>query len=422
MAGLTINRGTAIRVSVVLVVLILAVTAGLWFSDNSTSARHSQAVSRKSLDEAIDLSAEYLTWQCDRNGQFVYLVNLDPAVTAKPRYNIVRHAGAMYALAMYHREHPSDAARDTLLRAARFLKEIALAPLPGHDDLLAVWSYAEITPKPQPLDAKLGGAGLGLAALVSVEQIEPGFTSMEDLRGLGRFLIYMQKPDGSFYCKCLPKWEGRTDKWVSLYYPGEAALGLLMLYEKDPSPVWLQAAAEAIAYLARSRAGRPDVEADHWALLATARLLPVYDRCRRPLPREAIVQHATQICTSILAKKPRHPAGSVEYGCMTDDGRTCPTAIRLEGMLATLTFLPEENRLLRQQITAAAAEGTRFLLRSQVRSGQYAGGIPRATTRLSADDPRSEKSPSQRRGEIRIDYVQHALSAMIQYRQTFYRR
>jgi len=37
-------------------------------------------------------------------------------------------------------------------------------------------------------------------------------------------------------------------------------MGLLMLYDKDPSLIWLQAAADSIAYLARKREGRQDVE------------------------------------------------------------------------------------------------------------------------------------------------------------------
>ena len=71
----------------------------------------------------------------------------------------------------------------------------------------------------------------------------------------------MQKEDGSFYSKFYPHHGGKNDQWTSLYYPGEAALGLLMLYEKDPDPLWLQTAANAIAYLARLRAGRPSAPA-----------------------------------------------------------------------------------------------------------------------------------------------------------------
>ncbi len=92
----------------------------------------------------------------------------------------------------------------------------------------------------------------------------------------------MQKNDGSFYSKYIPEKGGRDDSWTSLYYPGEAALGLLMLYEKDPSPEWLQGAADAMSYLSRIRYNKIIVEADHWALIATAKLLKQYDHSRQP--------------------------------------------------------------------------------------------------------------------------------------------
>ena len=57
--------------------------------------------------DAVSLCAGYLMDACTANGRFVYRVNLDPAVVLKPRYNILRHAGAMYALALYHTRRPT---------------------------------------------------------------------------------------------------------------------------------------------------------------------------------------------------------------------------------------------------------------------------------------------------------------------------
>jgi hypothetical protein len=237
---------------------------------------------------------------------------------------------------------------------------------------------------------------------------------------MGNFLLYMQKKDGSFYSKYYPHHGGKSDKWTSLYYPGEAALGLVMLYEKDPDPIWLQAAANAMAYLARLRAAQREVPADHWALLATAKLMPLYDRSRHPVSKAVILKHAVRICETILSTKSHNPEDSLQYGCFTDDGRTTPTAIRLEGLLAALTFLPDEHIELKKQIIDSAEAGIGFLLRSQITSGEYAGAIPRAVRPLPAAQPRSNKASNRRVTEVRIDYVQHALSAMLQYRQLFF--
>jgi hypothetical protein len=372
------------------------------------------------LEQAIHLSAGYLKRNCDDKGKFTYRINTNPQVKPKPKYNVLRHAGAIYSLAMYAQFFYDKDTIDAIDRSVRFLMKESIAPIPGRDDLLAAWSYEKISRKKAPDQAKLGGTGLGLVALLSVEKIKPGTTSIDVLQKMGRFLIFMQKQDGSFYSKYIPAQGGKDDSWTSLYYPGEAALGLTMLYEKDPSPDWLQAAADAIAYLARIRSGRVVVEADHWALLATAKLLPIYERCRQPLPLKAILHHAVQICEGILLSKIRFPENSREYGCLTNDGRTVSTATRLEGLLAALTFLPKENVLLRKRITTAIHEGMVFLLRSQIRTGKYTGGFTRAVRPLPPEHPQYTKSFNKRSTEIRIDYVQHALSTMIQYAHFFH--
>ena len=369
---------------------------------------------------AIHSSAEYLSRVCDENGKFAYRINLSPAVEVKPKYNLLRHSGTIYALGSYNQVYPNGQTRKTLKRATDFLKDLTIAPFPGNEKILAVWSHPKLTRGETILQAKLGGTGLGLVALLSVEQTMPGTTPVEYLRRLGNFLLFMQKKDGGFYSKFIPERGGRDDSWTSLYYPGEAALGLIMLYEKDPSLVWLQAAADCIAYLARKRQGKKIVESDHWALLATARLLPLYDRCQKPLPRQAIVKHAVQICGSILKSMPLKYGSPLRYGSFTEDGRTTPTATRLEGLLAALTFLPGDYTTLRNQMVVAIQDGIKFLLRARVRSGEFAGGMPRAIKRLPANHPRFSESFNRRATEIRIDYVQHALSAMLQYEQIFF--
>ena len=372
------------------------------------------------LNEAMDLSVAYLVKNCLENGKFQYRININPDARVKPRYNMLRHAGSIYALASYERVYPSLKTRQALKRATDFLKKSAISPIPERNDLLAVWSHPELTGSRKSLQAKLGGAGLGLVALLSMEKVSPGTTSIEYLRKMGNFILYMQKTDGSFYSKYIPSKGGKDDSWVSLYYPGEAALGLLMLYEKDRSSKWLQAASESIAYLAQSRKGKEEVEADHWALLATAKLLPYYHLCQPPLPKKDIERHAIQISESILNSRPNSNILSLNMGCFTDDGRTTPTSIRLEGLLAAKEFLAAEHSALRKRMIPYVHEGIAFLLRAQIRSGAYAGGMPRAIQTLPANHPQFDPNFNRRATEVRIDYVQHALSAMLQYKEMFY--
>ena len=387
---------------------------------SSFQASTGSSVNRDELHKAINLAAGYLDKFCDENGRFTYTTNTNPKITPRPAYNILRHCGTIYSLTMYEQWSQGKKVREVIKRAIEYLKKESIGVITGREDLLAVWSLGRFNMSSAPNQVKLGGTGLGLVALASMEKIEPGTTPIEDLRKLARFVIFMQKADGSFYSKYIPSTVGRDDRWTSLYYPGEAALGLMMLYEHDPSPEWLQSAAKVIFYLAKKRANETKIEHDHWALLATAKILKYYDQIDDPkLSKEAVVKHAVQICEAIVALDASLPVDSISYGGFNSDGRTTPTATRLEGLLEAVTYLPPEYNQLKQKITARVPAAINFLINSQEKSGEYAGGIPRAKVNMSYKFMSYGMDFYEKATEIRIDYVQHALSAMIQYDTVF---
>ena len=361
------------------------------------------------VQNAIQAAAGYLVSKSKENGMFEYRINMDPRIIVKEKYNILRHAGAIYALTQYYQYQPDADTLSVILRAGRYLQTESMHPVPGMEPMLAIWSDPEINRSGKPLQAKLGGTGLGLLALLSIEKIHPGFTPLRDLQALGRFIVYMQKDDGNVYSKFIPSQGGRWDKWESLYYPGEAAFGLLMLYEQDPSDIWLKSACRILDYLARSRENSTDIPADHWALLATGKLLSFENRVQLPVSIELLTNHAFQICDSMLQSQIKGKAMARYNGGFDKDGRTTPTATRLEGLLAARSFIPPDD-----EIDAAIPLGISFLLHAQVGEGEFAGAFPRAIGEINFDISNKDKF-NRRATEIRIDYIQHALSAMIQY-------
>ena len=358
---------------------------------------------RVRLTQAIKLSGDYLKRACDSNGRFAYRINTDSG-RLSASYDIVRHAGAIYSLSMLNRLHPDAEAVSTMMRAAKFMQANYIGPDAGSDRLV-VWSR----PLPTKSDAELGAAGLGSVALAAVDQRRPGHP-FSQLQALGRFIIFLQKADGSFYSKYSANGKPVED-WQSLYYPGEAALGLLALYDLDPSPQWLRAAGKALAYLAKSREKATELPPDHWALIATAKFLPYYDRSSCPATRAELVAHATRICDSFLREQITNAADARLIGGFDAGGRTTPTATRLEGMLAALEFLPNDSRGFRTRIETAVGQGIAFLLRAQITSGPYAGGVPGTVLKPESVVFKTNRQAS----EVRIDYVQHALCAWLRY-------
>ena len=296
----------------------------------------SEAPSLESVTDAMMLAAGYMQRACGPDGRFIHLVDIRTGEQSTS-YNIVRHAGAIHALAMLQRQYPSAATHEATVRAAGYLHRLYLGPA-AEPGLLVVWSK----PLPDHRLTVLGASGLGLLALAEVRQQSPETVPLAELQALGRFLLTQQREDGSFASK-YSLGEGLEDAFESLYYPGEAVLGLLALYEVDRAPEWLTAAVRGLTFLARSRRNLTRLPPDHWALIATTRLFSVCAKGTCTSPREELVYHAEQICTSILQENMLSLAQPKSTPAYRDPVRTTPVATRVEGLVAASTFLSDKK-------------------------------------------------------------------------------
>lgn len=372
--------------------------------------------SASSVAHAIDLSIAYLERSCQPEGKFIYM--LDPR-TGKQfgAYNVVRHAGAIYSLAFFNRLHPDKNALATIARAGNFLCKNYVCDDPS-GRMRIVWPVPLET---KPTDhASLGATGLGLVALSEIERANPNTISYSDLEGMARFLVFQQRSDGSFlteYRATSGPLEGQS-KVANLYYPGEAILGLLSLYEVDHQKQWLIAAGKGLAYLAKSRVGQKTVPPDHWALIATARFLPHYEQSECPATRRELQHHTIQVANAFLERlAPGIDKDPILDGSVDGEGRTTPTATSLEGLLAALELAPgaEYTAELVGAMRDTVCRAIGFLLRAQIQSGSYSGGLPRRIIGSSARSTPADANAAH----IRIDYVQHALCAFLRYERLF---
>lgn len=364
-------------------------------------------ISLPRLDAAICGAAGYLTRNCDERGQFVYRVNLDGTIVVVPRYNLVRHAGCIYALVQYCRSFDDPAAREAVRRAISFLRD-SIAPIDGR--AIAVHSRPDIEGGKRLMQCKLGATGLALSALVVAGELDPTLATRDELAGLAEFLLYLQKPSGEFYSKFDPIAGQRLDEWTSLYYPGEAALGLVLAGRSSFNSRWTRAAQRALEFLAGRRQRCFPVEADHWAMLATCEFCAGSQL--RASEHWVLMRHIVQICESMLHEQRSCGGDQPGRGWFTPDRRTTPTATRLEGLLATSQCLPRPPRDLQRRIATAIDAGVNFLLDAQVEDGPCVGAMPRAPLGVY----QQVSNAGRRSTEVRIDYVQHALSVFVQYR------
>lgn len=374
-------------------------------------------------DVHIESAAAHLHHAIEPDGRFRYRVHALTGEVERGRYNVLRHAGSLLALAEYHQRWRPDATQvATVKRGLDFLRRCCLAPAGPGSEGLAVWSPPELVggARRYPV-AKLGGAGLTLATLAQWRRVRPEAVNLEEMRELARHIVAQQRADGGFQSLHALQAGQHDPAWMSLYYPGEAALGLILLHGHDPEGGWLAPAVDALRHLAREREGRTDPPPDHWALIATAHLLALpAQTVQAVLPegllwaadgpadlnvRNWLMAHALAIGRRMLAEQAA--AGQeCAAGAFTADGRTTPTATRLEGLAAMAPWWPPGEE--REAFATAVRDGVAFLRAAQWRQGAAVGGFSRVAPQcpaLAAADPRA--------WEVRVDQVQHALAALM---------
>ena len=387
-------------------------------SDSGSEAPDEPAVTGQILDpidlsaellhERIDMAKDYLAAAVDADGRFTYRINLS-GETPRPAYNVLRHAGTIYALGQVHERGGEPEVAKPISRATDYLIQRYVRTPEDGSGWLAVFSR----PDEESLDtdgpeAKLGGAGLALLAMDAARDSGALDVNVETMKALGRFMLFMQHGDGSFHSKYSES-EGYL-AFQSLYYPGEAILGFIRLYEAEPDPRWLRAAALGTAHLVETRRGETDLPADHWLMLAMEPLLGLYGQLDQPpVSATEIREHMLQLGLSMISEQEEAERDGGPSGSFARDGRCTPTATRLEGLAALWRSMGAWGLDSdRARVADSVGRGTQFLLTCQVLEGEGIGGVLRAQKPLDSAD----SSFNRRQAEIRIDYVQHAISAM----------
>ena len=350
---------------------------------------------RKDLEAAAGLGARYLAAAVDDGGRFVYSYRPD-SNTVPRTYNVLRHAGSVYAMLEAYeltRHEPTLAAAR---RALTYLRSTVEPLTVGRRRLHGVVERRYV---------KLGGNALAVLALSKYVAVTADRTDLPLARQLAEFIVAVQLPDGRFRVHKAHHRTGAPTDFVSEYYPGEAVFALMRLYAVDPNPDprWLDAAAKAAGHLIDVRDADATIETqihDHWLLYGLNEL-------HRAQPDPAYLAHTRRILAAMrLTQHVGDPDDDWYGGYYVPPGATA-TSTRTEGLAAAC-------RLLRDFGTAAEAAdaletatlGATFTLKRQL--GPEAAMFFRRPQRALGGVPHSLAN-----AEIRIDYVQHAISCWL---------
>jgi hypothetical protein len=254
--------------------------------------------------------------------------------------------------------------------------------------------------------AALGSTALAVVALAEYQRATDDTRYLPTATKLAAFLMWMQRPDGSFRHRYDPMTKQPDDEAMDLYYSGEAALALTRMYAVTKDPRYAAAAERALDWLVDWYdffLGGFLYGEEHWTCIAAEAIWPTV---AKPKYRDfchgyGAFLRATQAAPGDLPDED-DVAGAYGVTPFLMPYNT-PAGSRTEAMVSAYLLgkhhdTPDDD--VRAQIRAALA----YVVGQQIRPdndfdvvGSGLGGMP--------------GSPIDR--NVRIDFVQHTCSAMI---------
>jgi hypothetical protein len=351
-------------------------------------------VTPERLLAAVRSGADYLLRVLGPDGRYVYLYH--PLEDRDDRsYGLLRHAGTTYALFEAYEELGTPAYLEKGELALRFLKSRL------RDDPASQGKY--LLDGGDEEQQKVGGAGLSLLAFAKDAAVTGSRSELETMHALARLILKQQYADGHFRSNADVEHEtGKKLKREVIYYPGEAVLGLMRLYAIDPQEAYLDAArrgADWVVHVRDAYVSEDNQEHDAWMSYAMNELY-------RVTRDHTYVEFAYKIARAIQKKqRPAADAPAPDLVGTFYQGETTPASTRLEAYDADIT------------LSRFAGEGEDWLLGSAREVALSTLG-----QQFDADNDYWLKNPARAQGgvreslfvhDVRIDYVQHAMSAWL---------
>jgi hypothetical protein len=348
------------------------------------------------LQASAKAGGDYLVRMQKADGSFHYYYDAAKDHFENRTYNILRHAGTAYALFELYAATKDSRYLDSANRAVQFLKT-RFRPSPKKNAVFVLDFDGK---------AKLGANGLALLALAKQMEVDAKSAAREDARRLANMILSLQNSDGSFESYHPVKGD-EPDGGVSLYYPGEAILGLLRWYRFDEDKRWLEAARRGADFLITEQSQVQPLPPDAWLIQALEALTNL--GFKKTYLDHALALADTMVGTQYSEEDSVYYAGAFKPGV----AKATPAASRAEGLLAAYRLADRLRDWRAGKFAVSLKACARFQLSQQFSDDN----------RYHLPNPESAHGGFQESLEdlhIRIDYVQHNISALLGIAEALY--
>lgn len=303
------------------------------------------------------------------DGSFKYRYD-SHSVSPLGGYNVLRHAGAVWAMLDVYRDMSDKPILEGGKKATHYLLDTYLRFFRNYNNTCIC----------EENTIKLGGNALSTLALLSLFEVTEDYFLLAVAEQLAHFMVNQRRENGDLIHKRFFR-SGKISSFQSMYYTGEALLALLALYKRTRKAQWFDEVQEIEKKLATEDYGVE--EQSHW-MLYSLELLSNYKAS------SLYYRHAEKIVLHIL--------GNPEYLSWE---RSTPIACRSEGLLAFIRMKQPGNvddKALRKR----CLEQIKFNLKRQMDFRLPDGSFIRGGN-------------DQRKNEVRIDYIQHNISSFLHF-------
>ncbi|HEX4420350.1 MAG TPA: hypothetical protein VH165_20685 [Kofleriaceae bacterium] len=370
-------------------------------------------LSAQALRDAALLGGRYLVAHLAPNGRYVYEHDLTTgsatdATKLGGNYSMPRHAGTTYFLAQLYRITRQPWLREPIERAFAHLVDLmqqghCAGTLPDGTAFDCVIDRGEQS-------AQLGSTALAVVALAEYQRATDDTRYLALATRLAAWLLYMQRPDGSFRHLYNVRTRTPDDHAELLYYSGEATLALARMFTITADPRYSAAAARGLDWLVDwydfFLAGFFFGE-EHWTCIAAEAIWPAAQR-----DKYMTFCHDYGSFLRLQQAEPgEHPdeddfAGSYNLTPFVVPYNT-PAGSRTEAMISAY-LLGKEHGTPDRRVAGQIRAALQYALGQQIRPDSDFNVLAGP---LGTGDGAMPGTPIDR--NIRIDYVQHVCSAMI---------